>query len=204
MPTDLARLILPKPVMRRLESAGVYCQTWITVEKQARTDRWVLRGVESGGSSKDVGRYVSFFSPEGGRLSWLQKLDRIGSNGVHAVVVAPELMSVEMARVEQTYQILVVRHRLTGGTAGKRPKVESTILFRGIDGQLSPELLKQGLTPEFFTRGGEVRPIPGEFVEPVKLVTAGVSCANCRHCHGLIERTTAGEEAIKQVVSIAS
>ena len=82
-----------------------------------------------------------------GALSWLQKLDRIGSNGVHAVVVAPELMSVEMARVEQTYQILVVRHRLAKGTMGKRPKVESTILFRGIDGQLSPELLKQGLTP---------------------------------------------------------
>jgi hypothetical protein len=38
----------------------------------------------------------------------------------------------------------------------------------------------------------------------VKLVTAGVSCTNCRHCHGLIEWTTTGEEAIKQVVSIAS
>ena len=204
MSTDLARLILPKPVMRRLESAGVYCQTWLTVEKQALTDRWVLRGVESGGSSREVGRYISFFSPEGGRLSWLQKLDRIGSNGVHAVVVAPELMTVEMARVEQTYQLLVGRHRLGKGKAGSRPKVESAILFRGLDGQLSPELLKQGLTPEFFTRGGEVRPIPGEFAEAVKLVTVGVSCTNCRHCHGLIERAMTGAKAVGQVVPIAS
>ena len=98
MAKDLARLVLPKPVMRRLEAAGVYCQTWVTVEKQARAARWVLRGVESGGSSREVGRYISFFSPEGNPLPWLQRLDRIGANGVHAVVVAPELLSVEMAR----------------------------------------------------------------------------------------------------------
>lgn len=65
MAKDLARLVLPKPVMRRLETAGVYCQTWVTVEKQARAARWVLRGVESGGSSREVGRYISFFSTEG-------------------------------------------------------------------------------------------------------------------------------------------
>ena len=90
MPKDLARLVLPKPVMRRLETAGVYCQTWVTAERQARADRWVLRGVESGGSTKEISRYISFFSPDGTRLAWLQKLDRIGANGVHATVIAPE------------------------------------------------------------------------------------------------------------------
>jgi hypothetical protein len=199
----LARLVLPKAVMRRLESAGVYCQTWITVEKQGRTDGWVLRGVESGGSSREVGRYISFFSPQGGRLSWLQRLDRIGFNGVHGVVVAPELMSVEMARIEQTYQLLVLLHRIAKGQLGKRPSVDSAVLLRGVDGQLPLDLLKQGLTPEFFTRGGEVRPIPVEFVEAVKLVTAGVSCANCRHCHGLVEKALP-TEASSQLVSIAS
>jgi hypothetical protein len=63
-----ARLVLPKAVMRRLESAGVYCQRWVTVEKQARAGRWVLRGVESGESNREAGRYISFFSPERGRL----------------------------------------------------------------------------------------------------------------------------------------
>ncbi len=208
MAKDLTRLVLPRPVMRRLEAAGVYCQTWVTAEKQARAGLWVLRGVESGGSSREVGRYTSFFSPDGGRLAWLQRLDRIGANGVHAVVVASELLSVEMARVDQTYQLLVARHRIGVTPNSKRPHVESVILFRAIDGQLPQELLKQGLTPEFFTRAGEVKPIPAEFADAVKAVTAGVSCVNCRHCHGLIEKRAAaavGETAATtDMVSIAS
>jgi hypothetical protein len=183
-----ARLVLPKAVMRRLESAGIYCQTWVTVEKQARSGRWVLRGVESGGSNREVGRYVSFFAPAGGRLNWLQRLDRIGANGVHAVVVAPELLSVEIARIEHTYQLLITRHCVGTCGATRKPPVESAVLFRGVDGQLPQELLKQGLAPEFFTRAGEVKPIPEEFADAVKAVTAGASCLNCRHCHGLTER----------------
>jgi hypothetical protein len=65
-----------------------------------------------------------------------------------------------MARVDQTYQLLVARHRIGVTPNSKRPQVESVILFRAIDGQLPQELLKQGLTPEFFTRAGEVKPIP--------------------------------------------
>jgi hypothetical protein len=205
MPKELARLVLPKPVMRRLESSGVYCQTGVTVERQARVDRWVLRGIESGGSTRDIGRFVSFFAPDGSRLNWLQRLDRIGANGVHAVVIVPELISVEMARIEQTYQLLITRHRVGSAAEQKRPPVESMVLFRGIDGHLPHELVKQGLTPGFFTRGGEVKAIPEPFSEAVKVVTAGVTCVNCRHCHGLIERTVVvvAETAPQQVVSTA-
>jgi hypothetical protein len=192
MTKELTRLVLPKPVLKRLESAGVYCQTWVTAERQARANRWVLRGVESGGGNREVGRYISYFSVEGGRLAWLQKLDRIGGNGVHGVVLVPELVSIEMARIEQTYQLLIVHHRLGDGLSGKRATVNSTIIFHGVDGQLPQELLKQGLTPEFFARSGEVRAIPGPYLEAVKAVTAGASCVNCKHCHGLIERHEAG------------
>ena len=204
MPRELTRLVLPKPLMRRLESANIYCQTWLTAEKQARSGKWVLRGVESGGSTREVGRYISFFSPDGQRLAWLQKLDRIGANGVHAVVIAFELMSVEMARIDQTYQLLVTRHRIGPAVAGKKRAVETFVLFRGIDGQLPQKLVKEGLTPEFFTRAGEVKPIPEEFVDAVKVVTAGVSCVNCRHCHGLVEPLVAADTASAEVVSIAS
>jgi len=93
-----------------------------------------------------------------------------------------------MARIEQTYQLLIARHRIGTTVNGKKPAIESTVLFRGIDGKLPPELLKQGLTPEFFTRAGEVKPIPEEFVEAVKAVTAGVACTNCRQSHGLVEK----------------
>ncbi len=187
MAKELARLVLPKLVLRRLEAAGIYCQTWVTVDRQARAARCVLRGVESGGSGRDVGRYISFFALDGNRLAWLQKLDRIGANGAHAVVIASELLSVEMARIEQTFQLLIARHRIGASGNGKRPPVESVVLFRGVDGQLPEELLKQGLAPEFFTRAGEVKPIPEEFADAVKAVTMGVSCVNCRHCHGLVE-----------------
>lgn len=187
MAKELARLILPKPVIRRLDSAGVYCQTWVTVERQARADRWVIRGVESGGGNREVGRYISFFSPDGQRLPWVQKVDRLGGNGVHSIVVAPKLVAVEMARTEHTYQLLITQHGLESGP-GKRPSLRTTNLFHGVDGQLSPDLLKQGLTPEFFTRGGEIRVIPFPFLDAARLVTAGVSCVNCNHSHGLRER----------------
>src|SRR5262245_3510518 len=123
MRKELSRLVLPKPLMRRLESANIYCQTWVTVEKQARSGKWVLRGVESGGDTREVGRYISSFSPDGQRLAWLQKLDRIGANGVHAVVIGLELMSIEMARIDQTYQLLVARHRIGVESPGKKPQV---------------------------------------------------------------------------------
>ena len=191
------RLVLPKMMVRKLEGAGVYCQTWVTAEKQARVDRWVLRGVESGGSTKEVGRYISFFAPDGKRLPWLQKMDRVGSNGVHAVLVGAELVGVEMARIGQTYELLIVRYTLGARSPAKKPSIESTVLFRGVDGQLSEELRKQGLAPEFFSRSGEVRPIPEAFCDAVKLVTAGVACLNCKHSHGLVERLVReGAEAV--------
>jgi len=190
------RLVLSKMMIRKLEGAGVYCQTWVTVEKQTRANRWVLRGVESGGSTKEVGRYISFFAPDGKRLPWLQKMDRVGSNGVHAVLVDAELVGVEMARIGQTYELLIVRYTLGALSPAKKPSIESTVVFRGIDGQLSEELRKQGLAPEYFSRSGEVRPIPEAFCDAVKLVTAGVSCLNCRHSHGLIERRVGEDERV--------
>ena len=157
----------------------------------------MLRGVESGGSTKEVGRYISFFAPDGKRLPWLQKMDRVGSNGVHAVLVGAELVGVEMARIGQTYELLIVRYTLGAPGPAKKPPIDATVLFRGVDGQLSEELRKQGLAPEFFSRSGEVRPIPEAFCDAVKLVTAGVACQNCKHSHGLVERLVReGAEAV--------
>jgi hypothetical protein len=203
MTREAARLILPKPMLRQLESGGIFCQAWVTAERQTRADRWVLRGVESAGATKEVGRYISFFSSDGKRLAWLQRMDRIGSNGVHAVVVAPELVSVEMARVGQTYQLLIVRHRL-GRMQKRRPEIESTVLFRGIDGHLPDPLRAQGLAPEFFTRSGEIKPIPVTFVEAARQVAAGAVCVQCKHCHGLVAKGEEEGPQLGQVVSIAS
>ena len=137
-------------------------------------------------------------------MEWLQKADRIGSNGVHAIVIGEALVAIEIARVDDTYQMVIVRHQLGRPTKeGKRPPVESTVLFRGVDGQLSEKLRKQGLAPAFLTRSGEVKAVQSEFLEATKLVAAGVSCANCRHVHGLIGGTGAAESP-PTVVAIAS
>ena len=202
-----SRLVLPKPMMTRLASLGIYCQTWVTVERQDRAKRWVLRGVESGGSAKELGRYISYFSANGSRMEWLQKADRIGANGVHAVVIGEELVGVEMARVGETYQLVISRHQIGKPEAkGKRIPVESSIIFRGVDGQLSEKLRKQGLAPAFLTRSGEVMAVPVEFLDAVKIVAAGVSCLNCRHVHGLVGGVPMAEpkDSVAAVVAIAS
>ena len=200
-----SRLVLPKPLLTRLNSLGIYCQTWVTAERQDRAKRWVLRGVESGGSAKEFGRYISFFTPNGSRMEWLQKADRIGANGVHAIVIGEVLIGVEMARVEDTYQLMIAKYELgKPKVEGKRPLVESSVLFRGMDGQLPEKLRKQGLAPAFLTRSGEVKVVPSEYLEAVKLVAAGVSCANCKHVHGLVSGTFSVVEPAAEVVSIAS
>lgn len=196
------RLVLPKPMLAKLAGSGIYCQTWVTAERQTRADRWVLRAVESGGSTREIGRYIAFFSCGGARLPWVQKVDRIGANGVHAIAIADELLGVEIARVGQTYQLLIVQHNLEPGGPGKKPRVQSKVLFRGVDGQLSDTLQKQGLAPEFFARSGEVKPIPEQFVDAVKVVTTGVTCQHCKHVHGLVEEPPPSEG--DPVVSIAS
>jgi len=42
-------------MLAKLNSLGIYCQTWVTAERQERAKRWVLRGVESGGSARELG-----------------------------------------------------------------------------------------------------------------------------------------------------
>ena len=200
-----SRLVLPKPMMAKLDSLGIYCQTWVTVERQDRAKRWVLRGIESGGCAKEFGRYISFFATDGSRLQWLQKADRIGANGVHAIVIGEVLVSIEMARVDDTYQLLIARHQLgKPKNEGKRPPVDSSVIFRGVDGQLSEKLRKQGLAPAFLTRSGEVKAVPSECLEGAKLVAAGVSCTSCRHVHGLIGSNSATVDSAAAVVAIAS
>ena len=109
-----SRLVLPKPMMAKLQSLGIYCQTWVTAERQDRAKRWVLRGVESGGSAKEFGRYISFFAADGSRMEWLQKADRIGANGVHAVAIGEALVGVE---AEAPHLVADALGRLTGRQA---------------------------------------------------------------------------------------
>jgi hypothetical protein len=182
-------LRLPALTLKRLRSAGIYCQPSISIEHQHLAKRYILRGVESGGAVADLGAYSSFVHEHGTALGWLQRVDSVGVNGVHSVVVAPVLIRVQMLRVERTYDLLITRHNLATTGAGQRPRLESSIVFYGRRGTLEMELwgkdaaYRGTVAPVFYSRAGEMAAVPAEFQAVAALITAAVCCTGCRHCH---------------------
>src|SRR5579859_3273070 len=127
-------------IERRLQEAGVLCQPEVSLQYQTLARRSVLRGVESGGATKEIGRYVTFCDERGDVIPWLQPIDSVAVNGRHAVVVAPALVSVEVFRVRNTYDVLIVRHDIVQPADGRRGRIEATVLFRGRQGYLPLDL----------------------------------------------------------------
>lgn len=180
---------LPSVILNHLKSAGIYCQPTISIEHQRLGKRYVLRGVESGGAVRALGAYLSFVDDDGQALPCLQRVDSIGVNGVHAIVVAATFVRLEMVRIERTYDLLITRHSLGESANGGRPVLESALLFYGRRGSLEMELWGNDLafrgtvSPVFYTRSGEVMPLPTQFHRAVAQLTAGSSCISCRHSH---------------------
>jgi hypothetical protein len=184
-------LRLPAIILKHLRSAGIYCQPTVSIEHQHLARMYVLRGVESGGAVADLGAYSSFVAEDGNALPWLQRVDSIGVNGVHAIAVAPVLLRLEMIRIERTYDLLITRHSLTWSDRGRRPRLESSILFYGRRGSIEMELwgrdaeFRSAVCPVFYSRSGEVLEMASELRWAVAKITAGVCCVGCRHCHVL-------------------
>jgi hypothetical protein len=183
-------LALGRPVLRALEKRGIYCHTGVSIEHQHLAKRYVLRGTESGGAVSDMGRYCAYLDGEGQPLSWLQPLDSIAGNGRHAIVIATELLRVDMLRVGRTYDLAISRHTLLPTGEQRRPAITSALLFRGHQGTLAVELWKEehrklrgSLAPVFYTPAGEMKQFPQIFDEAVKRVTGALSCLGCRHAH---------------------
>src|SRR5437588_5235246 len=103
---------LPPIALKCLRTAGIYCQPSVSIEHQHLAKKYVLRGVESGGAIAEVGAYASYVGEQGDALPWLQRVDSIGVNGVHAIVVAPVLIRVQMLRIERPYDLLITRPEL--------------------------------------------------------------------------------------------
>lgn len=192
-------LRLPQIVLKRLRDVGIYCQPTVSVEHQNLAKRYVIRGVESGGAVADLGTYSSFVGEHGDTLPWLQRVDSIAVNGVHAIVVAPVLVRIQMLRITRTYDLLVTRHCLATSPNNSRPLLESSILFYGRRGGLEMDLwgkdvaFRGVVSPVFYTRAGESVALPENFERAVGRITAAVCCLGCRHCHLLgPERVTMG------------
>ncbi len=182
-------LRLPAVTLKHLRGAGIYCQPTISIEHQHLAKRYVLRGVESGGAVAELGVYSSFVDEQGTVLPWLQRVDSIGVNGVHAIVIAPVLVRLQMLRIERTYDLLITRHSLASPAKQQRPRLASSILFYGRRGSLEMELwgkdaaFRGAVCPVFYSRSGETIDVPEQFQTAVAKLTSAVACSGCRHCH---------------------
>ncbi len=183
-------LILPKNVLRALEKRGIYCQPGLSVEHQHLARQYVLRGTESGGAVADMARYCAYLDPTGIPVPWLQPIDSLSENGRHAIVIAPELVRIDMLRIGRTYELAISRHGLVVPEGRSRPVIVSTLLHRGHQGTLAIELWKEenrnlrgAIAPIFYTSAGEVRRYPARFEEAIKQATSALSCLGCKRAH---------------------
>jgi len=185
-------LTLPKRALRRLNQVGIFAQAHVSLEHQHLARRYVVRGVESGGAVREIGRYVTFCAPTGEPLPYLNPIDAVGVNGVHAVVIAPILVRIELFRTGRTCQLLISRHEPGTSENSRRPPLENRVLFRGVDGCLDSESignenslnsLTGSALPRFWSSAGEEREIPLRFAPAVRAATLGSNCCGCSHTH---------------------
>jgi hypothetical protein len=175
-------LTLPRTVLRRLAEVGIFARAHVSVEHQHLARRYVVRGTESGGAVKDIGRYVTFCGPHGEPLPYLHPIDALGVNGLHAVAVAAILTRIEVFRTGRTCQVLITRHAPARSEDGRRPSLANSVVFRGVNGFL--ECADAGV-PRFWSRAGEDHEIPPPFAAAVQAATRGACCIGCSHAHFL-------------------
>jgi hypothetical protein len=182
-------LTLSRHELRVLRERGIFVQSAVSLEHQHLARRYVIRGLESGGAVGNLGRYVTFAQPNGRPIEYLHPVEAIGVNGLHAVVIAPALVRIEMLRKGRSYELLITQHRRSEAIDGKRPVLESKVLFRGVHGRLELDLSGKNksqsgtVVPRFYSMAGEEVGIPKRFQDAVRAVTKAVNCIGCCNCH---------------------
>jgi hypothetical protein len=144
--------------LKALEKRGIYCQSSVSTEHQHLAKRYVLRATESGGAVADMGRYCAYLDGNGTPLPWLQPIDSLSGNGRHAIVIAPELVRIEMLRIGHTYEMAISKHSLVNNGSRIRPVITSILLF-------------------------EIRRHPERFDEAIRKITGALACLGCKHTH---------------------
>ena len=196
--TGVSGLPLAKRAMRILKDSGIYAHSLLRVEHQELAKRYVIRGLESGGSAGDVGRYVTFANDNGEALEYLHPVETIAVNGLHAVVISNAMLRADMLRKGRTYELLITRHWLSLGADGKKPLLECEIVFRGIHGRVELDLdgkdkAQAGrVVPTFYSLAGEEDVIQEKLLALVRAATRGVNCRGCSHMHYLRKPRAAG------------
>ena len=108
-----------------------------------------------------MGHYCAYLDADGNPAPWLQQIDSIFGNGRHAIVIAPELVRIEMLRLGHAYELAITRLSLKSVEGHTRPAIATAPLFRGHQGTLGVELwnaenksLRDTVAPVFFTAAG--------------------------------------------------
>jgi len=83
---------------------------------------------------------VTFCDTKGDRIPWLQPIDSVGVNGRHAVVIGPGIVSVEVFRVRNTYDVLIVKYDVSQPLESQR---EACSLDVELEAALAAEAAKQ-------------------------------------------------------------
>ena len=187
--TDGIGLRLSRQALRVLRERGIFAQSSVSLQHQQLANRYVVRGVESGGAAGDIGRYVTFAQEDGRPIEYLHPVEAIGVNGVHSVVVAPVLVRLDMLRKGRTYELLITRHAAGQADNGRRPPLENTVLFRGVHGRLELDLSGRdkaqagAVLPTFYSLSGEEIAIPEQFRPAVCASVKAAQCSGCCHRH---------------------
>jgi hypothetical protein len=189
---ELRGLRLSAITLQHLAKARIESVAAISIEHQRSANRYVLRGQESGGAVAEFGSYCGFAGEDSNPLPWLQRVDSLTVNGIHARVVAAGFLRVQIVRVLRTYDLLITRHVLRPVAGKKRPALENSTIFLGYQGTLELELwgkdegLRGKVMPQFLTRAGESISVPGALHDAVYRAVSGVTCVGCRHSHLLV------------------
>jgi hypothetical protein len=199
-------LLLPAETREQIRATGIRCRPQLEIVYQQVSNRWKLRGEESGGAVELLGHYAGFVDNQGTTIPWLQRVHNFIPNGTHAIVVTSELVRIEMFRYEKTYDLLITRHWLEGD-GERRPELRSTILFLGRNGSLETELwgkdsaFRGGAMPHFYQRSGEPGGPAPMWTDSVIKATEGVCCPGCRHSHLLAAVADGEREEVEEVMA---
>lgn len=189
-------LRLPMQALTSLQQSGILCDPAISILRQNMASTYVIRGRESGGTVAHLGAYCGFVGESGEPLQWLESLQNVSRNGFHAMVFAPKLVRVHVFRYQESYDLLITRHRLMPQAGRVRPLLENAILFYGVRGRVdaqchgTTELVSDPL-PVFDDGFGNPISIPPRFEWAARSAILGACCNGCKHTHLLRPQQTA-------------
>jgi hypothetical protein len=112
---------LSRQSLRVLRERGIIVQSAVSLEHQHLAMRYVVRGVESSDAVKDLGRYVTLAQLDGRPVECLHPVEAIGVNRLHAIVIAPALVRIELLRTRRTCELLITNIGLVNRSTASGP-----------------------------------------------------------------------------------